>query len=103
MDKMALFVEGQTEQEFVKRLIEHIAGTHKIHVDTVKAFGGKKTPRKYVEVTATKRPHSSKKYYVLIYDCTNDSRVLSEWHFTRCGKDLRNGAVADALVEHRRR
>jgi hypothetical protein len=30
-------------------------------------------------------------------------RVRPEWHFTRCGKDLRNGAIADALVEHRRR
>jgi len=77
MDKLAVFVEGQTEQVFVERLIFAIAGSRNIHVDTVQAFGGRLQPRVFVEVEAT-RPDPAKRFYVIIYDCMGDSRVLSD-------------------------
>lgn len=77
MDKMAIFVEGQTEQVFVEQLVYEVAGRHRVHVDTVKGFGGKKSPRQYMEIQVT-RPNPKKEYYVLICDCSNDSRVLSD-------------------------
>lgn len=42
MDKMAIFVEGQTEQYFVVELVRQIAGQHRIHIDAVQAFGGRR-------------------------------------------------------------
>ncbi|KKK76890.1 hypothetical protein LCGC14_2859110 [marine sediment metagenome] len=33
MNKLAIFVEGQTEQAFVRTLLEEIAGTKNIHIE----------------------------------------------------------------------
>jgi hypothetical protein len=78
MEKMAIFVEGMTEQAFVERLVTEIAGHHRVHVDMVQAHGGGRAlPRTFVEVRAT-GPDPAKKYYVIIYDCGNDDRVLSD-------------------------
>jgi hypothetical protein len=77
MDKMAIFVEGQTEQEFAKELVYAIAGAHHVHIDTVKGYGGARYPRQFLEVNAS-RPDPRKDYYVLIYDCATDSRVLPD-------------------------
>ena len=77
MDKLAIFVEGQTEQIFVERLLLAIAGQHRIHIDTVQAFGGRRSPRTWVEVEAH-RPAPRKDYYAIIYDCMGDGKVLSD-------------------------
>lgn len=77
MDKMALFVEGQTEQQFITRLFIDIAGHNNVHVDAVRGFGGRANQRKFLQVSAS-RPHPDKKYYILIYDCAGDSTVLSD-------------------------
>ena len=77
MEKLAIFVEGQTEQKFAESLVYEIAGRHRVHVDTVTAHGGRLVPRQFLEVSIT-RPEPSKHYYVIIYDSTNDDRVLSD-------------------------
>jgi hypothetical protein len=77
MHKMAIFVEGQTEQCFIVELIRAIADSRHIQIDTVKAFGGGKQARQFVTVQAT-GPDPAKKYYVLVLDCSNDDRVLSD-------------------------
>src|SRR5262245_51035946 len=77
MDKLAVFVEGQTEQIFVQKLILEMAGSRKIHIDTVHGYGGAIHPRAFVEVQAH-RPDPAKRYYVIIYDSGTDSRVLSD-------------------------
>lgn len=77
MDKMAIFVEGQTEQEFMTLLVTNIAGRKNVHIDKIQASHGKLLPRRYVAVSAS-RPAATVSYYVLIYDCGNDSRVLSD-------------------------
>jgi hypothetical protein len=78
MDKLAIFVEGQTEQIFVEKLLLAIAGQQQIHIDMVQAYGGSsRIPRLWIEVDAH-RPDPDKRYYVIIYDCMNDERVLSD-------------------------
>jgi hypothetical protein len=78
MEKMAIFVEGQTEQIFVKKLVEQIAGAHNVHIDSVQGFGGSAAYARHFIAIDASRPDPSKKYYVLITDCMNDSRVLSD-------------------------
>jgi hypothetical protein len=77
MEKMAIFVEGQTEQKFAESLVYQVAGERRVHIDTVQAYGGSTVPRTFVAVTAS-RPAPEKQYYVIIYDSSNDSRVLSD-------------------------
>jgi len=77
MDKMAIFVEGQTEQQFAEQLVYDIAGRHRVHIDTMHGYGGAKCPRQFLAVTAS-RPSPKKEYYVLIYDSGTDSRVLPD-------------------------
>src|SRR5438552_562718 len=78
MEKMAIFVEGQTEQEFAQALVRAIAGAHLVQVDMMKGHGGGRTlPRQFLELHAI-GPDSTKEFYVIIYDSSNDSRVLSD-------------------------
>lgn len=37
---MAIFVEGQTEQLFVEKLINEIAGSKRVTIEARKCFGG---------------------------------------------------------------
>ncbi len=76
-DKLAIFVEGQTEQVLVEALIYEIAGRHKVHIDTLRGHGGRQYPRQFVELNAT-GPDPKKRYYVIIYDSATDGRVLSD-------------------------
>ena len=79
MERMAIFVEGQTEQHFVTELIRAIADVQKTQVEWQKANGRRgnrfltKTKREY------KWPDSpSIQHYVLIVDCGNDESVVSD-------------------------
>jgi len=79
MDKLAVFVEGQTEQIFVQELIYQIAGHQQVHIDCVTAFGGGAAgDRAFLEVQATQRPDPKKKFYVIIYNSVGYERVLSD-------------------------
>jgi hypothetical protein len=78
MEKLAVFVEGQTEEVFVRELIFQIANRREVHIDSVRAFaGGAAGDRVFVEVAAT-RPDPAKRYYVIIYNSATGSRVLSD-------------------------
>ena len=46
MKKLAVFVEGQTEQLFVERLLEEAAGKKQICIEKRQAFGGRPTVRR---------------------------------------------------------
>jgi hypothetical protein len=77
MKKIALFVEGQTEQIFIKKLIEQLVTPSKVTVNTRKLTGGKKSSRKIIFLT-TQPPSISTDYYFEIYDCGNDSKVKDD-------------------------
>ena len=82
MKKIAFFVEGQTEQLFINKLLIEIAGQKNIAIE-LKTFGGKNNPptsKLYPKTLAN--PQNTTKHFALIYDCRGDeslkSRILEE-------------------------
>jgi Domain of unknown function (DUF4276) len=73
--KIACFVEGQTEQIFVERLFQEIAGYKNISIETYK-FDGSKSNRilKPLKLSLVK----DAPFFVLLYDCGTDSQVVSD-------------------------
>ena len=73
--KIACFVEGQTEQIFVEKLFQEIAGYKKISIETYRFQGGK-TNRRIQPV----KPSIVKDapFFVLLYNCDCDSQVVSD-------------------------
>jgi hypothetical protein len=75
---MAIFVEGQTEQIFAEELLFAIAGRRLLHVDVKKIEGGGCSgPRALTEVSVYP-PGQEVNHYVIIYNSTNDDRVLTD-------------------------
>ncbi|MEG4574982.1 DUF4276 family protein [Microcoleus sp. N3A4] len=73
--KIACFVEGQTEQIFVERLFQEIAGHKKISIETYKFQGGKDNRRiQPLKLSTIKNAP----FFVLLYDCGNDAHVVSD-------------------------
>lgn len=77
MRRLAIFVEGLTEELFVERLLTEIAGTKGLVFEKRHASGGKVKSRTFTSITAPSGS-SSPQYYVLIFNCGNDSRVGSD-------------------------
>jgi len=75
MKRMAIFVEGQTEQLFVTKLLIEIAGEKNISIDQEKAVT-KHGSRFFSVIQASK--NLDRKYYVLIRDSGNDELVQSD-------------------------
>ncbi|OGF51419.1 MAG: hypothetical protein A2044_01485 [Candidatus Firestonebacteria bacterium GWA2_43_8] len=77
MKKLAVFVEGQTEQLFVCKLLEEIAGKNNITIEKKKWRINKKGIRVFttVDVLSSNKKTS---YNILIYDCGSDSKVKSD-------------------------
>ena len=73
--KIACFVEGQTEQIFVERLFQEIAGYKQIYIETYKIQGRKGNRR-----IQSLKPSIKKEapFFVLLYNCDCDSQVLSD-------------------------
>lgn len=74
--KIAFFVEGYTEQEFVKKLLVAIFGVKKIAIEVGKIKGGKKIPICHTVLESATTTNDTI-YYVLIYDCGGDANVKS--------------------------
>jgi hypothetical protein len=92
MNKLAIFVEGQTEQVFAEKLLSEVAGEKNVRIEKRKVTGGASCKRKLKLIEAVK-PDSGEKYYVLIVDCANDelvkSRILEEYdNLARAGYEL---------------
>ena len=76
MKRLAIFVEGQTEQIFVRRLLEEIAGRNNIAI-AEQDISGKKSSRITV-LTMSDRTTPQTKYYVLLHNSHGDSSVASD-------------------------
>jgi predicted ATP-dependent endonuclease of OLD family len=46
MTKVAMFVEGQTEQIFLSKILQELIGNHGLTIDNYKFIGGSRMPRK---------------------------------------------------------
>ncbi|MCM8535126.1 MAG: hypothetical protein NE334_04250 [Lentisphaeraceae bacterium] len=75
MKKLAIFVEGQTEQIFVEKLIFYIADSYDICVEKRRGFGGRDHGRKFITLSS---PEIEAPYYILLVDSSNDGRVLTD-------------------------
>jgi hypothetical protein len=77
--KIAFFVEGYTEQQFVKKLLVEIFGQKKIAIEIKQIKGGSKIATSYtsIETPEIKDGDNDLKYYVLIYNCGGDSSIKS--------------------------
>jgi hypothetical protein len=78
MKKIAIFVEGQTEQIFVERFLFEAAGKKCISIQVIKLYGksGQRTSNSTKSSTAV-----TPRYEALIYDCTGggtNSTVISD-------------------------
>ena len=76
MKRIAFFVEGQTEQIFVNRLIKEILGTQQINIIQKQFRGGTNIPKQ--ELVRNSSFSRNPKFEVLIFDCGADNRVKSE-------------------------
>jgi hypothetical protein len=77
MKKVAIFVEGQTEQIFVKKLIERMVSPRAVTVTTYQLRGGAKHRRELI-LLETHSAAQQSNYYFEIYDCGNDSKVKDD-------------------------
>lgn len=76
MKRIAFFVEGQTEQIFLNRLVREIFGVDHTNIILKQFRGGMNIPKQEIYITRIKSrtPH----FEVLISDCGSDNRVKSE-------------------------
>lgn len=74
--KIAIFVEGQTEQIFISKLIKEIANKNSISVFGYKLTGGNNAPK--IRYTTFISTATNAKYEALIYDSSNDDKVKSD-------------------------
>lgn len=77
MKRLAIFVEGQTEQLFLSKLLREIAGQNNIVIDELKWGLNKKGNRCFMVISASPR-NSAEKFHVLIYDCGGESTVQTD-------------------------
>ena len=75
MNKVAIFVEGLTEQIFVEQLLTEIAGEANISIKKCKLTGGKKGPRTRL---CFRHNVDDREYFAHIIDSSNDSTVKSD-------------------------
>ena len=76
MKKLALFVEGLTEQTFAYRLIEEVAGKHNISVQLLKGMGPSCSPSRFTQIHATSPDGAT--FHIMICDCSGETSVLSD-------------------------
>ena len=76
MKKITFFVEGQTEQLFINKLLIEIAGQKNISVELEQFQGYGRRPTKNIYPKTASNPVSPK-HYALIHDCRSDSSVRS--------------------------
>ncbi len=76
MKRLAIFVEGQTEKIFVRKLLEEIAGKSNIAIDEQDVQG--KQNSRFTKLTMSDPVTAQTKYYVLIYNSSSDNNVVSD-------------------------
>jgi len=76
MKKLAVFVEGLTEQILVRHLLQTVLDRNRIAIQTVKITGGHNVRMSF---TVMRAAHVEKDtdYYVLVYDCGGETNVKS--------------------------
>ena len=74
MNKLAIFVEGQTEQIFAEKLVTEIAGAANVQIKKLKTRGSAKN----MTLVEARAFDSGAEYFVLIVDCGHDRKVHAD-------------------------
>lgn len=74
MKKLAIFVEGLTEQILVRHLLQAVLGQNRIAIQAVKITGGHNVRMSFTVMRAAHVDRLTD-YYVLIYDCGGETNV----------------------------
>jgi len=72
MKKIAIFVEGETELDFVSKLLKEVIGQRNISIDSYKCSGDRRSRQ---DTLLASSPITGKKYYALIYVSSADNQV----------------------------
>ncbi len=74
MRKLAIFVEGLTEQILVRQLLQTVLGQNRIAIQTVKITGGHNVR---MSLTVMRAAHVERQtdYYIMVYDCGGETNV----------------------------
>ena len=75
MKKLAIFVEGQTEQIFVEYLLNVLTKDCDISIEKRRGFGGRDSGRSFITLSS---PMERNPFYILLVDSSNDGRVLTD-------------------------
>lgn len=78
MKRIAIFVEGETELEFVSKFLKEAAGQNRISIDSYKCFGGGRGGRNRWDQLLASSTVTDEKYHALIYVSGSDSQVNSD-------------------------
>lgn len=76
MKKLAIFVEGQTEQIFVEKLLKEIAGKNRIAIEVIAVNGNQF--KRYTTLIKNPVVTCETKFYVLVYNSFSDNSVVSD-------------------------
>ena len=76
INRLAIFLEGQTEQKFMQKLIREIAGETHLQLQTMKASGP--SNRRFLQQQYKTQDHPGVEYFVLIVDSGGDEPVVSD-------------------------
>jgi hypothetical protein len=74
MRKLAIFVEGLTEQILVRHMLQAVLDRNKIAIQTVKITGGHNVRMSFTVMRAA-HVNNQTNYYVLVYDCGGETNV----------------------------
>jgi len=74
MRKLAIFVEGLTEQILVRQLLQAVLDQNRIAIQTVKITGGHNVRMSFTVMRAAHVERQTD-YYIMIYDCGGETNV----------------------------
>ena len=76
MKKLAIFVEGLTEQILVRKMLQGVLDRNRVAIQTVKITGGHNVRMSFTVMRAAHVDNRTE-YYVLVYDCGGETNVKS--------------------------
>jgi hypothetical protein len=77
MRRLAIFVEGLTEELFAERFLTEVIGSRGLGIEKLRASGGKVARRTFTRITSPSGS-SPAQFYALIINCGTDNRVKSD-------------------------
>ena len=78
MNKLAIFVEGRTEQILAEALVRHLSSERNIAIRVERMGGGRGSGSRSVLQISGSSEDGTHDYFVLVVDCGNDERVTSD-------------------------